>query len=136
MTSRRRPGLKFLLAASLWLPVGIVLLSAVRFGPDMPNVHAVVSLYPTVPAGLFLAFGCWFVHGVGYRRLAWILFAILFLPSAQYATIGGLLGAPGILFAAFVFSLPSWIVFGILLLIRKLRERAKRDLSPDRGSGL
>ena len=134
MTSRR-PGLQFLLAASLWLPVGIMLLSAVRFGPDIPDMHAVASLYPTVPAGLFLAFGCWFVHRVGYRWLAWILFAMLFLPSVQYVTIGGLLGAPGILFAAFVFSLPSWIVLGILLLIKKLRARAKRNLLPNLGSG-
>ena len=135
MTSRRRPGLKFLLAASLWLPVGIVLLSAVRFGPDMPDMHALVSLYPTVPAGMFLAFGCWFVHGVGYRWLAWILFAILFLPSVQYATIGGLLGAPGILLAAFVFSLPSWIVFGMLLLTKKLRAQGERIRTSSQGGG-
>ena len=131
MTSKR-PSLRFLLAASLWLPIGIMLLSAVRFGPDMPDMHAVVSLYPTVPAGLFLAFGCWFVHRVGYRWLAWILFAILFLPSVQYATIGGLLGAPGILLAAFVVSLPSWIVLGILLLTRKLWKRAGRVRSSSR----
>ena len=134
MTSKR-PGLRFLLAASLWLPTGIMLLSAVRFGPDMPDMHAVVSLYPTVPAGLFLAFGCWFVHRVGYRWLAWILFAILFLPSVQYATIGGLLGAPGILLAAFVVSLPSWIVLGILLLTRKLWKRAGRVRSSSRREG-
>ena len=134
MTSKR-PGLRFLLAASLWLPIGIMLLSAVRFGPDMPDMHAVVSLYPTAPAGLFLAFGCWFVHRVGYRWLAWILFAILFLPSVQYATIGGLLGAPGILLAAFVVSLPSWIVLGILLLTRKLWKRAGRVRSSSRREG-
>ena len=134
MTSKR-PGLRFLLAASLWLPIGIMLLSAVRFGPDMPDMHAVVSLYPTVPAGLFLAFGCWFVHRVGYRWLAWILFAILFLPSVQYATIGGLLGAPGILLAAFVVSLPSWIVLGILLLTRKLWKRAGRVRPSSRREG-
>ena len=134
MTSKR-PGLRFLLAASLWLPIGIMLLIAVRFGPDMPDMHAVVSLYPTVPAGLFLAFGCWFVHRVGYRWFAWILFAILFLPSVQYATIGGLLGAPGILLAAFVVSLPSWIVLGILLLTRKLWKRAGRVRSSSRREG-
>ena len=134
MTSKR-PGLRFLLAASLWLPIGIMLLSAFRFGPDMPDMHAVVSLYPTVPAGLFLAFGCWFVHRVGYRWLAWILFAILFLPSVQYATIGGLLGAPGILLAAFVVSLPSWIVLGTLLLTRKLWKRAGRVRSSSRREG-
>ena len=132
----RRPGLRFILAATLWLPVGIMLLSAVRFGPDVPDMHAVISLYPTVPAGLFLAFGCWFVHRVGYRWLAWILFVILFLPSVQYAIIGGLLGAPGILIAAFVFSLPSWIVFGILLLIRKFRARVERDQPPVTGGGV
>ena len=135
MTSRR-PGLRFLLAAFLWLPFGIMMLSAVRFGPDMPDMHALISLYPTVPAGLFLAFGCWFVHRVGYRWLAWILFVILFLPSVQYATIGGLLGAPGILFAAFVFSLPTWIVLSILLLIGKLRARAENVRSSSQGGGM
>ena len=135
MTSRR-PSPQFLLAACLWLPVGIMMLSAVRFGPVVPDMHALVSLYPTVPAGLFLAFGCWFVHRVGYRRIAWILFAIMFLPSVQYATIGGLLGAPGILFASFVFSLPSWIVFGILLLIGKLRARAENVRSSSQGDGM
>ena len=135
MTSRR-PGLRFLLAGSLWLPVGIMMLNAVRFGLDMPDMQALISLYPTVPAGLFLAFGCWFVHRVGYQWLAWILFAILFLPSVQYATIGGLLGTPGILFAAFAVSLPSWIVLGILLLVGKLRARAENIRSSSQGGGM
>ncbi len=134
--TRRGPGLLFLLSAFLWLPAGIMLVGLVRFGPDMPNMHALVSLYPTVPAGLFLAIGCWFVHRIGYRRLAWILFAILFLPSVLLAMGGGLLGAPGILIAGFVASLPCWMVLGILLLVRKLRARNGRVRSSSRGGGM
>ena len=106
--------LGFWLLALLWLPAGVVVQAAARFGPG--NVAAVmtaeaVSLVPFAPCGLPLAVGCRLLWGLGYRRGAWLAGVGLGTVTVAVSVMAGLLGPVAIVVSAVVLSLPVWIAW-------------------------
>ena len=108
--------------ALLWLPAGIVVQAAVRFGPDAvaagtpgPWLAAMamegLSLAPLVPCGLPLALGCRRLWRLGYRRAAWVAGIGLGAVTVPVAVFAGLLGPLAIAAGAVVLSLPVWIAW-------------------------
>lgn len=104
--------------ALLWLPTGVVVQAALRFGPSAVRfadageaMAALGSLAVTVPCGLPLALGCRRLWRLGYRRVAWaagIGLGVLTIPATVFA---GLLGPVAIAVSAAVLSLPVWFAW-------------------------
>ena len=104
--------------ALLWLPTGVVVQAALRFGPSAVRfadageaMAALGSLALAAPCGLPLALGCRRLWRLGYRRGAWaagIGFGVLTIPATVFA---GLLGPVAIAVSAAVLSLPVWFAW-------------------------
>ena len=112
----RRAGnsvLAFYLSALLWLPAGLVLQAAIRFG-SMPLhpadlLTAAMSLLICAPLGLPLPLACRWLSRKGYPRAAWITMIVLGLMTVIAALFAGLLGPLAIAIAAVLLSVPVWI---------------------------
>ena len=112
------------LKLSLWLPIGVVVLSVIRFGFDASVSTGFVPMLFSLPA---MAFGLVFawpggipltralerLHPVS-RPATYACAAVLCPLSVGAATIGGLFGPPGIWIYAGIVSLPAWLVLWLL----------------------
>ena len=119
MATADRPW-RFWLLALLWLPAGLVLQAAVRFGGSAEPLMlpamlmAAGSLVFVAPCGLPLALGCRKLWRLGYRRAAWGWGVGLGAVTLWTTLLGGLLGPAAIVLSALVLSLPVWLAVLIL----------------------
>ncbi len=110
-----RPRWHFWLLALLWLPAGMILQAAVRFGgmaePIMlPTlIMAAGSLVVVAPCGLPLALACRRLWRLGYTRAAWRWGVGLGVVTMCATLVAGLLGPIAIVLYVLVLSLPVWI---------------------------
>ena len=118
------------LKLSLWLPIGVVVLSVIRFGFDPSFSTGFVPMLFSLPAMVFGLVFAWpggipltraleRLHPVS-RPATYACAAVLCPLSVGAATIGGLFGPPGIWIYAGIVSLPAWLVLWLL------RWRARR----------
>ncbi len=109
----------FILLALLWLPFGILLVTAARGIPLFIEPQAWLALIFLAPFGLPLALACRALRRGGHVASAWVTFIVLAPATVGSVLIGGLFGPLGIAIYAIVFSLPAWAVYGFF------RYRAK-----------
>jgi len=110
--------LGFWLLALLWLPAGVALQAAVRFGPSAVGfagsgeaLAAAGSLAVAAPCGLPLALGCRRLWRLGFRRAAWAAGVGLGALTVPVAVFAGLLGPVAVAACAVLLSLPVWIAW-------------------------
>ena len=114
---RRRPQASFYAAALLWLPAGVLVSAAIRFGPTAvapgegasAALMAVPSLIVAAVCGLPLTWACRRLGRLGHVRAAWIAGVVLGVATVAASLPAGLFGPPGIAIVAIVLSLPVWI---------------------------
>ena len=112
----------FIVAALLWLPVGVAItapLRGLRFVPDagpwpMTAFMIFSSLVVVAPAGLPLALACRRLWRLRHPRAAWVAFALLGPATVAGSLLAGLLGPLAIAICAAVFSGPVWIAVAVL----------------------
>ena len=114
-----RPGSRalFWAAALLWLPAGVVVSAAIRFGPtavapgELLTAMAMASSSLVVASvcGLPLAIACRRLGRLGHPRVAWIGGAVLGVATVAALLPAGLFGPVGIAVVALVLSAPVWI---------------------------
>ncbi len=120
------------LLLSSWLPIGVVVLAALRFGigPGLPSepLPVLVTALPAMAAGLVVTWPGGIPLTLALRRiyprsppLAFACAAVLCPLSAAAVTVGGLLGPIGIWAYAAIVSLPAWLALGLLVGIARLR---------------
>ena len=104
--------------ALLWLPVGVSVQAAVRFGDSAGGfagpgevMAALGSLAFVAPCGLPLAFGCRRLWRLGYRRAAWTTGIGLGAATVAATLFAGLLGPVAIAVWAVLLSLPAWLAW-------------------------
>ncbi|MDE0202978.1 MAG: hypothetical protein OXK73_11160 [Rhodospirillaceae bacterium] len=127
---RRRSQASFYAAALLWLPAGLLVSAAVRFGPTAiapgegatAALMALPSLIVAAVCGLPLALACRRLGRLGRARAAWIGGAALGAATVAASLPAGLFGPPGVAIVAVVLSLPVWIA--VLWLRRRARANA------------
>lgn len=102
----------FILLALLWLPFGILLVTAARGLPLFIEPQAWLALIFLAPFGLPLALACRALRRGGHVVSAWIMFIVLAPATVGSVLIGGLFGPLGVAIYAIVFSLPAWAVYG------------------------
>ncbi len=106
---------RFWLLALLWLPAGLILQAAVRFGGVAEPLTwssllmAAGSLVPVAPCGLPLALACRWLWRLGHRRAAWGWGIGLGIVTVFVALLAGLFGPVAIILCALVLSAPVWI---------------------------
>ena len=133
--STLRSRVLFHAAALLWLPAGLVISAAVRFGASSVTpaewsqalLMAASSLVVAAVCGLPLAFACRRLGRLGHSRAAWIGGVVLGAATVAASLPAGLLGPPGIAVIALLLSLPVWIA--AFWLGRRVRASAN-DGSP------
>ena len=133
---RRRSQASFYAAALLWLPAGLLVSAAVRFGPTAvapgegatAALMAVPSLIAAAVCGLPLALACRRLGRLGHARAAWIAGAVLGAATVAASLPAGLLGPPGVAIVAVVLSLPVWIA--VFWLRRRARASAGDESPP------
>lgn len=113
--------LRFPLSALLWLPAGMAALAALRgpwpaYDPDL-----LAGLGTLAVAGLPLAFACRALWRMDRRVTSCVAFALLAPATAWMCLIGGLLGPVGVLAYAVAGSLPAWLLWLALRLLRRPR---------------
>ena len=133
---RRRSQAAFYAAALLWLPAGVLVSAAVRFGPTAMGpdqgataaLTALPSLIVAAVCGLPLAWACRRLGRFGHARAAWIAGIVLGVATVAASLPAGLFGPPGIAIVALVLSLPVWIA--VFWLRRKVRADADAESPP------
>ena len=112
----------------MWLPVGVILTTFVRFGEQFANpmmwlgmLANLGSLIFVAPCGLPLAFACRRLWRSGYREAAWVTMVGLGLVTVVATLLAGLLGPIAIAVYAIVLSLPVWLAVGIVSLVQRRR---------------
>ena len=104
--------------SSLWLPVLVLTISLVRFGPGgmahgsgLADILWLFAL--TWPAAIPLTWAVRLMHRRS-RLLAYGCGAVLGLAAAWGAIAGGLLGPVGVVAWVLVPALPAWIILKVL----------------------
>ena len=126
---RRRSQASFYAVALLWLPAGVLVSAAIRFGPTSmapeegatAALMAVPSLIVAAVCGLPLAWACRRLGRLGRVRVAWIAGIVLGVATVAASLPAGLFGPPGIAIVAVLLSLPVWIA------VFWLRRKARAD---------
>ena len=108
----------FILLALLWLPVGVAASALFRGMGIPPELREWLPLLAAAPAGLPLAFACRRLHRMGFRRIAWVMMAVLAVVTVASTLVAGLLGPVAVVIYALVISLPAWLA---VLLLRPRR---------------
>ncbi len=103
---------------ALWLPILVLVVSAVRFGFTMPlegpGLMGIVTLFALAwPAAIPLTLAIRRLHRRS-RILAYGCAVVLGLGSAWTVILGGLFGPIGVVLYTLIASLPAWILLGIL----------------------
>lgn len=118
LPGRARSPVLFYLAALLWLPAGLILQAAFRFGSMQLHPAELVPIAASVlvcaPLGLPLPLACRWLWRKGYPRAAWVSVAVLAPLSVVAALFAGLLGPVAIAIGTAVLSLPVWIAAALL----------------------
>ena len=120
-----------LLVLPLWLPLAILVVTAIRFATlspveeasGMPNAAAMIALMVLFAwiAAIPLTLAVSFLHR-RVRVVAYVCGAVL-VPLTVYATvIGGHFGPVGVVLYPLVLSLPAWIALGITTFIQRNRS--------------
>ena len=119
-----------LLVFALWLPLAILVVSAIRFGglplpveegePLIVAAMVASMVLFTWLAALSLTLAVTRLHR-RVRVLAYACGAVLAPLTIAAALIGGLFGPVGIVLYALVISLPAWIALGITALVQRNR---------------
>ena len=130
---RQRSQASFYAAALLWLPAGVLVSAAVRFGPTSmapgegatAALTALPSLIVAAVCGLPLAWACRRLGRLGHARAAWIAGIVLGVATVAASLPAGLFGPPGIAIVAVLLSLPVWIA------VFWLRRRAQSDAASE-----
>ena len=128
-----------LLVLPLWLPLVILVVSAIRFATlipgeevgGMPNAVAMIGLMVLFAwiAAIPLTLAVTFLHR-RVRVLAYVCGAVLVPLTVYGAVIGGLFGPVGVVLYPLVLSLPAWIALGITTFI----QRNRSDMRPAESS--
>ena len=124
-----RRGIRLLVLA-LWLPLAILVVSAIRFG-GLPSdsegggILIAVALIGSMVlfawiAALPLTLAVTRIHRRA-RVLAYACGAVLGPLTVFAAVIGGLFGPVGIVLYTLVFSIPAWIALGITARVQRNR---------------
>ncbi len=107
---------RFWVLGLLWLPVGIWVLTAMRFMPPtepgewlLKTLIQSWSLAPVAPCGLPLALACRWLWRLEFRRTAVFTGISLGMLTVPTAVTAGLLGPLAIAIYTAVLSLPAWI---------------------------
>lgn len=111
----------FWIGSLLWLPVGIMLTTVIRFPDQLAStagwlmlLGGLPSLIFVAPCGLPLALACRRLWLFGHREAAWATMVGLGILTV-WATLGaGLLGPIAIAIYAIVLSLPAWLAVLII----------------------
>ena len=133
-TTRRR---LWLLALPLWLPLAILVVSAIRFGTlslgggvgGIPSAVAMIAMVALMVvfawiAAIPLTLAVTFLHR-RVRVVAYVCGVMLAPLTVFGAVIGGLFGPVGIVLYPLVFSLPAWIVLGVTVLVQRRRSNMR-----------
>ena len=133
---RRRSQASFYAAALLWLPAGLLVSAAIRFGPTAvapgegatAALMAVPSIIVAAVCGLPLALACRRLGRLRHARAAWIGGIVLGAATVAASLPAGLFGPPGVAIVAVLLSLPVWIA--VFWLRRRARANAGDESSP------
>jgi len=119
------------LVLPLWLPLAILVVSAIRFATlspgdevsGLPSAVAMIALMVLFAwiAALPLTLAVIFLHR-RVRVLAYVCGVALAPPTVYAAVIGGLFGPVGIVAYPLVLSFPAWIALGITVLVQRRRS--------------
>ena len=117
-----------LIGSLLWLPVGVILTTVVRFGEQFASpmmwlgmLANLGSLIVVAPCGLPLALACRRLWRSGYREAAWVTMVGLGIVTVVATLLAGLLGPIAIAVYAIILSLPVWLAVGIVSLVQRRR---------------
>ena len=134
MQSSKARRLIRLLAICFWLPLGILVLSVIRFGGLPTDAGLGGPLAVGAMVGSMVLF-TWIAAipltvalALLYRRarvLAYACGAVLAPITVFGALIGGLFGPIGIVAYPLAFSAPAWIALAITALIQRSRTNAR-----------
>ena len=116
--------MKRTLKLSLWLPLGVLVLSVIRFGLDPGFAPGIVQTLVSVPA-MIIGLAFTWPGGIPLTRAlerlyplsrpaTYVCAAVLCPLTVGAATVGGLFGPPGIWIYAGIVSLPAWLVLALL----------------------
>ena len=120
----------FILLSLAWLPVGIMVASAVldmQWPPLLPPLYVWLWLVILAPFGLPLPLACRWTRRLGYPRTAWAAFAVLAPLTAAALHADLLYGPIAVVVCAALISAPVWILY--LFLRRSRRGKPKRPFS-------
>ena len=118
------------LLLSSWLPLGMVVLTALRlaFDPGFAAGPAALMALPAMVMGLAFTWPAGIPLTLALERLyprsqplALVCAAVLCPLSVAAVTIGGLFGPIGIWAYAGIVSLPAWLALGLLVGFARLR---------------
>ncbi len=116
--------LYFYLPALLWLPLSIIALTLLRgFAIPDQSLGEWLIFFTLGPMGIVLPLACRAIWRQGYKKTTVVLGVILMPLTVLYGLVGGLLGPLGIVVSVLIASLPAWIVYGVLKLIKSKRAR-------------
>lgn len=123
-----------ILVIPLWLPLAILVVSAIRFGglPVDASVNGAAFVVATVGSMIvFTWVAAWpltlavtFLHR-RVRVLAYLFGAVLAPITVFGAVVGGLFGPIGIVAYPLAISAPAWIALGVTTLIQRGRTNAR-----------
>ena len=113
----------FYTTAILWLPVGILLYTLIRFGGFPTELFIWISLLPAPIGGIPLALALRAIYRKNYFKTAGISLVVLAPLTVLGGVLGGLFGPVGVVLYPAFFSLPAWIAYGIVCLREKLKQR-------------
>ena len=125
----RRVGRRLVLP--LWLPLAILVVTAIRFATlspgegasGMPNAAAMIALMVLFAwiAAIPLTLAVTYLHR-RVRVLAYVCGAVLVPLTVYGAVVGGVFGPVGVVLYPLVLSLPAWIALGITTFIQRNRS--------------
>ena len=120
-----------LLVLPLWLPLAILVVTAIRFATlspvdgasGMPNAAVMIALMVLFAwiAAIPLTLAVAFLHR-RVRVVAYVCGAVLVPLTVYGAVIGGLFGPVGVVLYPLVLSLPAWIALCITTFIQRNRS--------------